>query len=214
MFYEDPQQLAQLSINFCFGLDRPPHLSPKYLAILGPEACDLAANGGLSDGKPRRQLRIRGKGIGTNREEPAKALEQVLLALRVVSCRQSAQRCRDDRLRPGAFEQPVLRERAAVGRTLGLEERLRLFGSSLIKGQKVAVASALECLLALSRVGEKILQRSEEERAEFPLISIGTHMDFVFDQMREKPLREILCVMHRITMTPHIVVERRPVGLA
>src|SRR5688572_10610111 len=43
--YQNLQQLAQLFVNFRFGVHRPPHLGSKYFSITRPETRDMAADG-------------------------------------------------------------------------------------------------------------------------------------------------------------------------
>ena len=80
--------------------------------------------------------------------------------------------------------------------------------------QKVLSATALERLLAVGKVREEIFQRGKKKRSKPAFLPIDTFVDFVFDQVGEKALREILRIVHAVSAATHETVQRRPVSLA
>jgi hypothetical protein len=95
-----------------------------------------------------------------------------------------------------------------------LEKRFGRIDLPVVERQKNLSATAFERLLAIVGVGQEILQRRQQERSELPLLPICARKGFVFDQVAEKTLRQILCVMHRVAAAAHKTVKRRPIGLA
>jgi len=63
-------------------------------------------------------------------------------------------------------------------------------------------------------VGKEIFQRGEQERTEPAFLSIDAGIDFVFDQISEKALREILRIIDAIATASYETVKRCPIGLA
>src|SRR6266404_1802158 len=63
-------------------------------------------------------------------------------------------------------------------------------------------------------VGEEILERGKQKRSELALLSIYPRVDFLFNQVSEKALRQVLRIVHGIAAAAHESVKRRPIGLA
>src|SRR2546422_6001634 len=62
--------------------------------------------------------------------------------------------------------------------------------------------------------GEEILERGKQKRSELALLSIYPRVDFLFNQISEKALRQVLRIVHGIPAAAHESVKRRPIGLA
>ena len=75
-------------------------------------------------------------------------------------------------------------------------------------------AAALERPFAIRSIRKEILQSGEQKRTEPALLPIDAGIDFVFDKVSEKALREILRVFHAVSAAAHESVKRRPVSLA
>ena len=95
-----------------------------------------------------------------------------------------------------------------------LEKRFRLSDLLFMQRQKILAATTLERSFAVGSVREEIFQRGEQKRTEPALLRINTGVDFMFDQISEKALREILRIMDGITAAAHKTVKRRPIDLA
>src|SRR5215470_17802863 len=137
-------------------------------------------------------------------------LEELLLGVTFVFCRDPFQSSGDQRGGPAAIEEPIF----TTGRTMSLEKRLRIFDLLFMQRKKILSAATFERPFALGSVRKKIFQRSKQERTEPALLPIDASVYFVFDQVREKALREILRIMHGVSATAHETVQRRPIYLA
>src|SRR5947199_10485205 len=63
-------------------------------------------------------------------------------------------------------------------------------------------------------VGEEILERGKQKRSELAFLSIYPRVDFLFNQISEKALRQVLRIVHGIPAAAHESVKRGPIGLA
>jgi hypothetical protein len=119
---QNAQQLAQLRVYFRFGVHRSSHLSPQHLAITRAQPGNMTADRRFGDGQVRRQVGVSRQGIGADRQETAKFLEQVFFPFGFVSRLQPAQRGLHQGLRPRFFKQGVFPDCTRIGRDVGLEE--------------------------------------------------------------------------------------------
>ena len=77
-----------------------------------------------------------------------------------------------------------------------------------------APTAAFERPCSVPLIAEKPLERDEQERAESPLFR-GRGMEVsLFQQPRKKLLGEVLRVVRVATLSPHIRIERIPIGAA
>ena len=75
-------------------------------------------------------------------------------------------------------------------------------------------AAAFEGFFAVARISEEILDRGEEKGAKLALPPIGPGVDFVFNEVSEKALREVLRIMRRVAPAADESIKRRPINLA
>src|SRR5207249_3357048 len=78
--------------------------------------------------------------------------------------------------------------------------------------RRTAAALLGELLVALVR--EEVLQRRQQERAEFPALPMRAAQRVFLQQVKQKRLRQILRVVRRFPLTAKKGVERKPVGAA
>jgi len=97
---------------------------------------------------------------------------------------------------------------------MSLEKRLRIFDLRFMQRKKILSAAAFERPFAVGSVRKKIFQGSKQKRTEPALLPIDASVYLVFDQVREKALRQILRIMHGVTAAAHETIKRRPVRLA
>jgi hypothetical protein len=95
-----------------------------------------------------------------------------------------------------------------------LENRFRLFDLLFMQRQQTLSAAALKRPFAIGSIRQEISQRGQQKRTEPAFLPIDALVDFVFDQVGKKALREILRVVHGVSAAAHETVERRPIGLA
>jgi hypothetical protein len=72
--------------------------------------------------------------------------------------------------------------------------------------EKILSATPLERPFAVGNVCQKIFQRGKKERTKPAFLSIDALVDFVFDQVGEKALRQILRIMHSVSAAAHETV--------
>ena len=61
---------------------------------------------------------------------------------------------------------------------------------------------------------QEILQGGQQKGSELALLSIGTGVDLVFNQIREKTLGKVLRIVDGVPAAAHETVKRRPVSFA
>src|SRR4026207_1063260 len=96
---------------------------------------------------------------------------------------------------------------------MSLEKRFRIFDLLFMQRKKILPAAAFERPFAVGSVRKKIFHGSKQKRQEPALLPIDASVYFVFDQVREKALRQILRIMHGVTAAAHETVKRRPIYL-
>ena len=97
---------------------------------------------------------------------------------------------------------------------MSLEKRLRIFDLLFMQRKKNLSATAFERPFAVGSVREKIFQGGKQKRTELALLSIDASVYLVFDQVREKALRQILRIVHGVSASAHETIKRRPIYLA
>src|SRR5437773_11035220 len=95
-----------------------------------------------------------------------------------------------------------------------MEKRFRLFDLLFMQRQKILSATPLERPFTIRSVREKIFQGSEQKRTEPAFLPINAGVNFMFDEVSEKALREILRIVHAVAAAAHKTVKRRPISLA
>src|ERR1043166_2308721 len=96
---------------------------------------------------------------------------------------------------------------------MSLEKRFRIFDLLVMQRKKLLSAAAFERPFAVGSVPKKILYGSKQKRTELPLLPVDAGICFVFDQVREKALRQILCIVQRVSAAAHETVKRSPIYL-
>src|SRR5262249_12447112 len=151
-----------------------------------------------------------GRGPAPATRKGPKSLNLLLLASPFVTGREPFQPRRDQCRCPAAIEEPI----STTGRTMSLEKRLGLFSVLFMQRKKMLSAATLEGLLAVGSVRDKIFQGGEQKRTESALLPVDAYVDFVFNQVSEKALREILGIVQAVSAAAHETVKRRPIYLS
>jgi len=97
---------------------------------------------------------------------------------------------------------------------MSLEKRLRIFDLLFMQRKKILSTAAFERPCAVGSMRKKIFHRSKQKRTEPAFVRVHAFVDFVFNQVREKALRQILCIVHGVATAAHETVKRRPIYLA
>ena len=97
---------------------------------------------------------------------------------------------------------------------MSLEKRLRIFDLLFMQRKKNLSAAAFERPFALGSMRKEIFHGSKQKRTEPALLPIDASVYFVFDQVREKALRQILRIVHGVSASAHETIKRRPIYLA
>ena len=153
------------------------------------------------------------QGIGAPGEKDPQLFEKLLFALGPLFLRQSVHCRLDNGVGATSLEHYVFTARRCR-RGMRLEERLSCFCLRLIQWQKFDRAAALQGSFTVVNVPKEILDRRQQKGAEPAFLLIDEGVDLVFDQISEKALREVLCIMHAISAATHESVKRRPVSFA
>jgi hypothetical protein len=74
--------------------------------------------------------------------------------------------------------------------------------------------ATLQRPFSVGSVGEKIFYGGEQKRTEPAFLPIRAGVNFMFEQVSEKALCEILRIFHGVPVAAHETVKRRPIGLA
>src|SRR5262249_45372629 len=80
--------------------------------------------------------------------------------------------------------------------------------------QKTLATAALQRSVAVGSVYEEVFDRSEQKPTEPAFLPVDPGVNSVLDQVGEKTLCEILCVMHGVSSTAHETVKGCPINLA
>ncbi len=80
-----------------------------------------------------------------------------------------------------------------------------------IQADEFLVSSSFKAAGTVDRIREVVLERGEQERAEFPFEPINAPQRPVFQQVQEKTLGQILGVIRRMPAPPGENVERIPI---
>jgi len=94
------------------------------------------------------------------------------------------------------------------------ENRRLRFGKIVVERQNWTPAAALQRSRAIMFMGEEMLQRSEEKGAQPALLPIRAAQGFVFHEMDEERLRQVLRIVRRIAAIAQKSIEWRPISLA
>jgi hypothetical protein len=92
----------------------------------------------------------------------------------------------------------------------GLHRRFGL-GQVQIKRHELPVSAPFNRAHVFALLQQKILQRTEQKRAQSTLLLIGPAQRVVFKQMDKKTLDDVLRVSRRVAATSNESVKRRPV---
>src|SRR4029453_1890605 len=157
-----------------------------------------------------RQLSVRRWRASATAKESPQFLEELLLGFTFVICREPFQCSGDQRSCPAAIEDSIF----ATRRTMSLEKRIRIFYLLCMQRKKILSAAAFERPFAVASVRKKIFHGSKQKRTESALLPIDANIYFVFDQVLEKALRQILRIVHDVSAAAHEAVKRRPIYLA
>src|SRR4029077_7159520 len=147
---------------------------------------------------------------GATGDKDPQFAEELFFALPFIICRQPIQSSRNQSLRPAAIEEAIFVARTAVS----LEKRLRLFRLRFIQRQKISCTPTLQRPFPVNSVGDKILYGCQQKRTELAFLPIRTGVNFIFEQVSEKTLGEILRIVHSVPPTAHEIVKRCPIRLA
>src|SRR6266516_5338916 len=157
-----------------------------------------------------RQLSVRRWRPSATTKKSPQFLEKLLLVFTFIICREPFQSSGDQRSCPATIEDSIFTTR----RTMSLEKRLRIFDLLFMQRKKILSAATFERPFAVGSVRKEIFQGSKQKRTEPALLPIDASVYFVFDQVSEKALRQILRIMHGVSAAAHETVKRRPIGLA
>src|SRR5215813_8396119 len=94
------------------------------------------------------------------------------------------------------------------------EKGFRFFNLLFMEWKEILSAATFERARAVRLVRQKIFQRGKQERAELTFLPVDPSVNFMFQQMCEKALREILCIVHGVSTPAHETVKWRPIGSA
>ena len=97
---------------------------------------------------------------------------------------------------------------------MSLEKRLRIFDLLFMQRKKNLSAAAFERPSALGSMRKEIFHGSKQKRTEPALLPIDASVYFVFDQVSEKALRQILRIVHGVSASAHETIKRYPIYLA
>src|SRR4029453_19260783 len=106
-----------------------------------------------------RQLSVRRWRASATAKKSSQFLEEPLLGLTFVICREPFQSSGDQRSCPAAIEDSI----CTTCRTMSLEKRLRVFDLFFMQRKKILSAAAFERPFAVGSVRKKIFQRGEQK---------------------------------------------------
>ena len=84
----------------------------------------------------------------------------------------------------------------------------------IFHGNDLLATASFQGLRAIVLVGQIVLERAKQKRAQSPLLTVGAAEGVVGEQVREEALHQVLRVGGRVTVSAHEGVQRRPVRLA
>jgi hypothetical protein len=157
-----------------------------------------------------RQLSVRRWRASATAKKSSQFLEEPILGLTFVICREPFQSSGDQRSCPAAIEGSI----CTIRGTMSLEKRLCIFDLLFVQRKEILSAAAFERPFVVGSVRKKIFQGGEQKRTEFTFLPVDAGVNFMFQQIGEKALREILRIVHSVPATAHETVKRRPIYLA
>src|SRR6476646_9462745 len=180
-------------------------------AITTPQIVKLFFYCRLSYPKSRSQTLIRnicavrGKIKAQRRKQSEPAVALTFLA-------QTPKRLFDYCSSPAQIEQLLCRPR--IERLRRDRQLRRCFCHPIIPRNEFYAAAAFVCTQFLSGVAEEVTQRFQQQRTEMTPIAVGELKKRPLQQAGEKVLREILCILGRVTAAADIGEDWPPIRLA
>ena len=166
---------------------------------------DRPLQGSFRDPQTARHFR-KGRGVFAINEECLHFIEVPGRAIRFPFRAQTVQHGLKQRLGPAPIEGFFRRE------MIGQLVLKTIFGRGGVEGEMSVVAAALLPPRLFPIVGQKMIQRSDEERAEAPFARVNGAQRMALQEAREKFLGQVLSVMRIFSLPPHVAVERMPVS--
>src|ERR1043166_2167702 len=88
------------------------------------------------------------------------------------------------------------------------------FGQLLINRDNWGEAAPFFSMLTVPFVGEKAFKRDQQERAKLSFLLCGGSQIILFEQSREKTLREVFGISRAVAGAARVSVERIPISAA
>src|SRR4249919_641238 len=92
--------------------------------------------------------------------------------------------------------------------------RLRLCGSLIVQVRKDHTAAAFQSSSTIVHVGGEMFQCAEEKRTEPSFLAVGARVCTSLDEVSEKALDQILCILGVTSLSAQEGIQRTPINLA
>src|SRR6516225_10396404 len=106
---------------------------------------------------------------------------------------------------------PACIENCFGGKIISRLEAISIFGRFPIQRDELILCAPFQAARPLCLIGDIVLKRSQEEGSEFTLQPVNLGQRAMFQQMKEKSLRIILCVIRGVAATAGKRINRIPI---